>query len=192
MWRWRLRKLSGSEDTDLRKKKNLWHGETRECIYWAATYKDLRENGREKVSVKMVCSSVHHVEEMLVTQLCSRMDCCPWHTFIFHLTSPDATAFIPFSLFLSLFSELHKTSSHQTPTRRPVSMVCKNHASCSRVSTRNQAKIFFLQPVLIIKNYCKYTRWEFFFAVLIFCFFDNTKLNIPYTVTIKTKYALLI
>ncbi len=105
MWQWRLRKLSGSEDTDLRK-KNLWHGETRECIYWAAAYKDLRENGRgrEKVSVKMVCSSVHHVEEMVVTQLCSRMDCWPWHTFIFHLTSLDATAFIPFSLFLSLFS----------------------------------------------------------------------------------------
>ncbi len=63
MWQWRLRKLSGSEDTDLRKeKKKLWHGETRDCIYWAAAYKDLRENGRgrEKVSVKMgvlICPS---------------------------------------------------------------------------------------------------------------------------------------
>lgn len=121
MWRWRLRKLSGSVDTDLKRKK-LWHGETRECIYWAAAYKDLRENGRgrEKVSVKMVCSSVHHVEEMVVTQLCSRMDCCPWHTFIFHLTSPDAPAFIPFSLFISLSSELHKTSSDQPQIRCPV------------------------------------------------------------------------
>lgn len=113
------------------KGKKLWHGETRECIYWAAAYKDLRENGRgrEKVSVKMVCSSVHHVEETVVTQLCSRMDCCPWHTFIFHLTSPDATAFIPFLLILS-----SKTSS-------------------DLVSTGDQ-------PILIIKHYCKCSRWE--------------------------------
>lgn len=136
MWRWRLRKLSGSVDTDLKGKK-LWHGETRECIYWEAAYKDLRENGRgrEKVSVKMVCSTVHHVEETVVTQLCSRMDCCPWHTFIFHLTSPDATAFIPFSLFLSLSSELHKTSSDQPQTRCPVTHGVQKTLNMLRVVT---------------------------------------------------------